>query len=265
MSRLFGRRWKLQVGTRSWDGLRVVFSVDRSLTKAPNPASISVYNLSDASRGLLSDKGVTVQLSAGYEDTAEVLFTGTLRRAQHRKDGADIVSEIFAADGQAAWNSTVNAVVGGDRALRDVVRDLATAMGLKVQPSTLAAISGTTRGGTVLRGYAHRDLDILLRSAGYEWSVQDEALQVLRSGAALATDAVKLDEDTGLVGWPEPLEKGKGYTAVSLLQPRIQPGRSVVLRSRVAEGVFRVRRVTHAGDTHSPSNWTSTAELVPTA
>jgi len=48
--------------------------------------------------------------------------------------------------------------------------------------------------------------------------------------------------------------KGKeesGVSATSLLNPEIRPGRRVQVESQFVNGVFKVEKVTHSGDTHS--------------
>ena len=260
MSQLFGRRVVLRVGDGEWRDLRVVFAVRRSVRKRPNLArGIRVYGLARDTIGAVMIKGAFVQLSAGYEDTAEVIFSGQLDRAQVIHEGADMCVEITARDGGAAWQRTVSRTFGGSSTIRSVVNALAVDMGLTVAPT--AAITGSTRRSVVMRGYARDTLDIMLRSAGYEWSIQDGALQVVRVGAAVAGTAVVLSPETGLVSEPKALEKGRGWVVESLMQPKIRPGRVILLRSGTAEGYYRATIVEHEGDTHSPQPWTTRAEL----
>ena len=264
MAQLFGRKMVLRIADREWRGLRVQFQVRRSLRKRPNLArSIRVYGLDLDTIGAIATKGALVQLTAGYEDTAEVIFTGQLSRFEVVNEGADSVVEITARDGGSAWQSTVSRAFGGATTLRSVVETLAADMGLTVAPGTLSGIGGSTRKTTVMRGYARDTLDVVLRSAGYEWSIQDGALQVLRNGAALSRSAVVLSPETGLVNEPKALEKGRGWIVESLMQPKIRPGRTVLLSSRRAAGTYRATIVEHAGDTHSAQPWTTTVELRP--
>ena len=270
------RRCRLLVGSRVYesaggpggDGLRVTFTVERSTQRQPNTAQIDVYNLGrDAGETLV--RGASVQLVAGYAATAEVIFAGEIiRTVVDRSSPPDSVHSIVCADGLTAWRRSISTSLRGARPLRDVVREVASSMGLTVRPETLAQISGTSRRGVVLRGQASEALETVLRSAGYEWSVQDGALQVLRTGAATAEVASVLSPDSGLVGSPERLyrsvgtrEIADGWRVVSLMQPRIRPGRRVRVESRDVIGTFRARRVVHEGDSHEASPWTTTVEL----
>lgn len=264
MAQLFNRKMVLRVADKEWRGLRVVFSVRRSLRKRPNLArSIRVYGLDLDTIGAIATRGALVQLTAGYEGTAEVVFTGQLSRFEVVQDGSDSVVEITAQDGGAAWQRVVSRAFGGATTIRSVVETLAGDMGLTVAPGTAALLTGSTRKTTVMRGFARDTLEITLRSAGYEWSIQDGALQVIKTGAALSRTAVVLSPETGLVGEPKALEKGRGWMVESLLNPKIRPGRTVLLKSKRATGAYRATIVTHDGDTHSAKPWTTKVELRP--
>jgi len=262
MPQLFGRKLVLRIGDKEWRGLRVAFSVRRSLRKRPNLArSIRVYGLNLETIGAIAVKGALVQLTAGYESTAEVIFTGQLSRFQVVDEGADHPIEITARDGGAAWRKSVSRAFGGATTIRAIVEEMAKEMGLTVSPTVAASITGSTRGSTVMRGYARDTLDITLRSAGYEWSIQDGALQVIKNGSALRKTAVVLSSETGMIGSPRAAEKGNGWIVESLMQPKLKPGRTVILRSKRTTGTYRITAVEHAGDTHSENQWKSIVEL----
>lgn len=262
---LWDRRCLLQIGDRQWDSLRVVFRVERSLTKSPNRAEIAVYNLSPETIGRLNKPGQTVRLTAGYRETAEVIFSGDLQRIQVQRQGADVECQIIARDGGLAWQRAVSAgLSGSDLSLAGAVQRIATAMQLQVSQATRDALAGRRlRRATAMHGQASQSLDVLLRSAGYEWSIQDGALQVLQTGSALAERAVLLSTSTGLVDSPVQAERGSGWVATSLLQPKIRPGRTVRLQAERGSGDYRAVRVVHSGDTHNATPWNTEIELRP--
>ncbi len=262
---LWERRCVLQVGDRQWDSLRVVFRVERSLTKSPNRAEIAIYNLAPETIGRLNKPGSVVRLTAGYRETAEVIFTGDLQRIQVQRQGADTECQIIARDGGLAWQRTISAgLSGSDLSLAGAVQRIATAMQVAVPAETRDALAGRRlRRATAMHGQAPQTLDVLLRSAGYEWSIQDGALQVLATGSALPSRAVLLSPQTGLIESPVQAERGAGWVATSLLQPKIRPGRVVRLQAERGSGDYRAVRVVHAGDTHSAGSWTTEIELRP--
>lgn len=260
---LFGRRCELQIGNRKWTDLRVTFEVERSLLRSPNKAQIAIYNLASQTVGEINQPGAVVSLVAGYQETAEVIFRGDLQRIEVQREGPDLVSRILSRDGGIAWTRGISASLsGGDLSLSGAVQRIATAMGLLVPSTTRDALAGQRlRRAVALHGQGARTLDTLLRSAGYDWSIQSGALQVLAVGAALPERPVILSPQTGLVGSPVQAERGNGWVAQSLLQPKIAPGRAVVLQSERASGDYRVVRVVHRGDTHGAGVWSSELEL----
>jgi hypothetical protein len=138
----------------------------------------------------------------------------------------------------------------------DVLGAAAKAMGVRLgntaQRTVSAKIAGTQAtkffNGYALAGAIDEELDRLARSCGLEWSIQDDELQFLDFGEPLAQLAVLLTPDTGLLGSPEP--GNKGITEVRcLLIPDLYPGRRVDVQSEHIRGVHRVETTKHVGST----------------
>lgn len=258
MGSLYQRHYRMTIGDLSWSDLRVAFEVERSLHRAPNTATFRLWNLGEASRGVASKAGTPLQLVAGYVDSADVLFSGEIKRSWLRHEPPDWITEIEARDGLTAWRAFCRRVYPRGAAVRAVVTALAGDMGLTLSPSTSALLMGVLPGPTVMAGRAEEELELVLRAAGYEWSIQDGALQVLRTGTADPRAPIGLSAETGMIGSPEVLEDG-GATVRTLLQPRIRPGSIIDLTSRVRSGRHRAERVTHVGDSHG-QDWTTEVE-----
>lgn len=253
------------------EGMRFQFQVVRTLAKEPNTCDLKVTNLAPSTRSLLQGRGCRVVISAGYEDDAAVLFTGDARTVDHRREGTDWVSHFACGDGERAYRlARASRSFAAGTPLATVVREAANALGVGSGnlERALAPLAGRTLAhGYAMHGQASGQLDVLLRSLGLAWSVQDGALQVLSARESLPGTAVLLEPESGLVGTPEagsPDAKGAPPVAKvkSLLQPRIRPGSRVDLRSAGLRGLFRAQRVEHAGDT-AGGDWYSSLDLVP--
>jgi hypothetical protein len=217
----------------------------------------------------MEQSGATVVLSAGHAtDTERQLFTGQVITASHERPGAEWITTIQAADGDAQWRKYISKVYRGNTSTRAVVQSLADAMGIAVPRQTIRALSANQIGGTVLHGLAHRELDAILRASGFEWSIQDGALQILPIGNPTTEGIILLTAETGLIGVPaavqslerrdlrfyvdaaaRPVIRNQGVKALSLLQPGARPGRRIEIRAIQGSGVYRVERATHTGDT----------------
>lgn len=271
MAQLFRRKAKLLVAIPVGDSLtefradvyeiedlRLRFRVVKTLRKEPNTAEVTVTNLSQRSRAELQDKAFRVTLQAGYADTIATVFIGDARDVDSRRAGPDWETKIQAGDGERGYrHGRVSESFKGGTSVAAVVRKFAQGMGVDV--ATASGFLGELAGKQFVTGYtahgrASRELDRLLRRSGYEWSVQDGKLLVAKPDAAGFESAVELSPDTGMVDSPEmasPEKKGGKPTLriKSLLQPTLLPGSKVVVRSTQHKGAFKIKKVTHTGDT----------------
>ena len=122
-------------------------------------------------------------------------------------------------------------------------------------PSVAKSIAGSTRRTTVMRGYARDTLDTTLRSAGYEWSIQDGNLLFLKNGTAL--DAVilarTLSPSTGLIDVPS-VDNDGTLKARTYMLTDLTPGRVVNVEAEFVEGRYRIEKATYNGDTRG-NDW----------
>lgn len=273
---LEGRVCRLQVDTLLITGLRVAFSVSKSTSEEPNTCRVSVYNLSEDTRARLSRmRGVPVRLEAGYASNLGLLFQGDTRRTatgiQHAKTGPDWVTTLECGDGETAYRyARFSGSYARGTSVTKVAEDMAKSLGIGLGnlEETLKA-GGFRQGlqsfpaGFAARGRAAEELNGLMRTLGLEASIQDGKLQVLKPGETLKGQAVLLTPETGLRGSPaynsaEGKEKDEPPTlkVSSLLQPAIRPGVQLRVEARSVRGNFKVKAVTHAGDTHG-GDWAS--------
>lgn len=268
MAELYGRQWALSIGDRQWTDLRVVFEVKRFLSKHPDPAQITIYNLAAGTRSSF-DAGDQVRLTAGYRDNAALLYSGTVTTPTTQRDGPDWATSLGCRDGDDAFRATVRQVFAKSAPLSLVCDRLASAMGLRLGAGAAAVLAGkSTRGGVALIGQAQDALERTLAPHGLRYILQDGDLIILPADGHTTEAAILLSPDTGLVGSPEPLTKaakfgGKNASRLrvtSLLQPAMRPGRLVQLDSVQHKGTYRCDNVTHKGDSHG-TDWYSIAEV----
>src|SRR5690348_16184447 len=78
--------------------LRIKFSVERSLTPTPNQCDVWHSNLAQATRADLTTKPLSVQVDAGYDDVARLLFVGDLRFGRSKQDGPSWTTLLQSGD-----------------------------------------------------------------------------------------------------------------------------------------------------------------------
>lgn len=272
---IFDRAARVQIGPVDVTGLRVSFRVDRTLRRSPSQLEVKVYNLSHASRAAILESvrnnatnatdglghamhRVFVSLDAGYKDNTFRLFHGDVRRVRSEVEIADVITKAWGGDGEvSAFTARANRSFVRGSTPSAVCSYLASVMGVDIGNAREAFRSIHLRNmrrytdGTVLSGAAPMEMDSLCASAGLEWSVQNNALQLLPIGHALGDSAVVLRPDTGLIGSPTRelygIVKGKCF-----LIPEVLPGRRLRVVSRFVDTEIRITKATFVGDTHGP-------------
>jgi hypothetical protein len=249
--------------------LRIKFKVERSLTKTPNQADVYIYNLAESTRADFEVKPLAVQISAGFDGEAQLLFDGDLRFGMSEQDGPTWSTLLQLGDGDRAYsNARINKSYKDGTTYRTVLTDVAHSMGVEL-PARLAAdpaLDVQFRTGESAFGYS-RDVLSRILPFGYHWSFQSGNLEVLRDDQLSSTTAILVDKDHGLIGTPKfgtPPRSGKPphVTVKCQINPEIVPGCLVNLVSRNKSGFFRAEKVRHLGDTHG-NEWRTEIEIKP--
>lgn len=268
MTRLFGRSARIVIETIELvvdptalgSSLDVAFSVERSLKPEPNTAEIQVWNLNEDHRARLEElERVPATIEAGYEEQTALLFSGSLRTVFTVREGADLLTTLQSGDGEKEYQqSRVNLSIAPATPNTSVLEQITKALGisqgnLSTVSALLAASPPLLPQGGVLSGSASQIMTRVTQSLGFEWSIQDGALQLLQVSAPLQGTAVLLTPNTGLVGSPSVDSEGI-LTAQSLLIPDIFPGRLLVLESERLSGNYRVEKCAYSGNT-AAADW----------
>jgi len=276
MPELYGRSYELIVTLLGIPGFKfsssvtptidIDFNIVRTLTKEPNTAIINVLNLSPVNRGKLEIlQDAQVELKAGYELWDGQIFKGDTE-VNNEHVFPNWISKFEADDGgKSVRLDRVNLSLPPGTTLQTAITTLAAQMRVGIGNSVATALAGNLiEGGQVflnglnMSGSASKQLNRLCKSSGLEWSVQNDALQLLPKGLPLPTTAVLLNEDTGLIGQPAVGNEGV-VTMRSLLNKDIVPGSLVSLQSKSVTGLFRAEKCTYVGASYA-QDWYVDAE-----
>lgn len=251
MSRLFERHIAVTVvpqgraGVRI-TGLRIEFEVEKTSGDTPNRLMLKLHNLSDETASSISQRDFTLLLEAGYQSNGELLYAGDILTVVDAWEETDRVTTLECGDGAKALRSaTLFESFAGGTSPKVVFERLAGALGVP-----LGEVKGLDQGqyvsGFVASGPTRGTLDTLARRLKVRWSVQDGVLQVLPVGDHTRDEAILLTADTGLINTPERTDQG--IRVMSLLNPKLNPGRRIRVESRSLTGDFVVETVLHQGD-----------------
>lgn len=235
--------------------LEVQFEVTRTLEKEPSTLSATVYNLSETSRSWLeSGDRIVLTLSAGYGKNVYSLFVGDLRRVVHRREDADVATDLEAGDGERGAKNWARKWFKPGTSVGTIFSYLIETAeigkgnlsdGIALEEAN--GLPDEIRTGLHVRGYALDELNELARSRGIDFSVQNGDAQFLpindfRRGIPITTITAK----SGLIGSPTIDNEGI-MSCRTLLLPNIFPGSRVDVKSEFVSGRFKVTRGSYTG------------------
>lgn len=247
------------------------FSIEKSLSSSPNTMDLKLYNLAAATRAEVQLPKVVVRFAAGYQSTgARRMFIGDVRWARSTIKGTEWVTEIQVGDGSRAYAfARSRETFKGGTKIIDVLRFVGESMTLFVPENVAVSreLQAQFSAGYSMNGRSRDELTRLLRPYGYTWSIQDGVLQVLRDDQVIPGAVREISTETGMLGSPEfgnPEASGKSpkRTVNVKLYPELQPGGQVNIISRDLEGLHKILKVRHTGDTQT-DEWKTQIEVSP--
>ena len=251
MRRYFLRQVVGQVfgaGSKRIEGFRIKFSCEKSNESNPNKAQVEIYNLSESTRSMMELKGAKFQLQAGYDGNLESFFFGDITKVVHKIDGLDVISTLEVRDGDNKHrNAFINKGYPPNTTVAQVFQDLTQSF----KPLGVVMVGvpkGKFGNGYTASGLSREVMNTLCKQHDLEWSFQHEVLQIVPKKGFLLNLPVVVSPATGLIGSPEKTEKGIQFK--TLLNSKLVPGTRIKLESRLINGIYKIRKVSHEGDSH---------------
>lgn len=252
--------------------LRISFEIKKTNKSNANTAKIEITNLSQNTRSKLREFDALCRLSAGYEDEggATLLFVGYSQHILNKRQPPDIVTQIEAQDGiRNLREGRVNISYAAGTSAQSIVNRLTQELNYPVRQNV--NVVGNFSGGYIFNGRAKDAMDEVLSRFDFQWGIVNNEIQIFPRGSSIDDVAVLLSPQTGLVNAPErcnhkngQLEKAEKdepeWKLTSLLNPRLNPGGLVDVRSKDITGVFKIDTVRHYGDTRG-NEWYSEIEV----
>ena len=275
---------------RELSGLRIAFSIQKGATKSPNKCTVKVWNTSPETRAMIEVIGNVMILKAGYTEDigAKTIFSGNVTRTLTVREGPDWITELEMEDGFLEFrDAKVSLSFGKGATTQQVVTAISKKFGLPVRPMPADIARKQYTAGFAFVGRVRDAMDKACEHSGLEWSIQNREIQIIKKGGVFKQKAYLLSADTGLIGSPmqesktmtekaaakegitadqpgvrKTTERDKdgdvqqmlrvlGYKVKTLLQPLVEPGGYVQVKSKGVDGeFFRVEELTRTGDTH---------------
>ena len=272
---MFNRQANIIIPNSNIDftGLRINFKIEKSLVGYPNLGNIKIYNLSENSRNQIEEKGLKVQLFAGYLDTSTpLLFDGDIINVVHVYAKPDWITEIFAGDGvnilnQSTINKTLPAGVDTEQIYDELVGQM-QGISKGITEGLKNCLSGkrSLLRELQLSGNVKDWLDKISKDCGFEYSINDGVIETVPTGLPVSDEPpIIINQASGMIGSPERTEIG--INVKNLLLSSLKLGRTIRVEAisqrlnvgnlffrRVPaiknKGVYRIDKLIHIGDTH---------------
>jgi len=261
------------------NGLKIQFEIQKSLVGYPNLGNIEIYNLSQNTRALIEEKGLEIQLYAGYSDEEiGLIFDGNITNVIHKKSQTDWQTSIFAQDGIKILNSaTINTTFAAGTTMPQIYDALVDQMDGITKGITKGLKNCLSGKRSLLRelqlsGNVKDWLDKLSKDCGFEYSVNNGIIETTPTNLPLSDESpVIINQNSGMIGSPQRTEIG--VEVANLLLPKLKLGRTIKIEAVNTEinignlifrkitnipqpGTYRIDKITHIGDTHG-NDWKS--------
>uniref|UniRef100_UPI00370D2E84 phage protein n=1 Tax=Orbus wheelerorum TaxID=3074111 RepID=UPI00370D2E84 len=253
--RQFGRVIQLNIGNAQqslvYNNLKITFDVTKTISSEPNDANITIYNLNQNSRNLITSKVYDlVELFVSYrDDDLRMIFKGEIKTVENEYSGLDIITKLKCSDGGQAYTEKVliKTVAAGQKD-SDALNDSAKSFGILKSDVDLPNDKVLPRGRVFFSDV--RDvMDKIGLNNDADWSIQDNQLVVVPKNKAIRNDeGYVISSNTGMIGSPQKTDQG--LEVITLCNPRFKIGSLIRVESKFNEynGDYKIQSINHSGD-----------------
>ena len=231
--------------------LRITFDLHIDDQSSSSPSTVKIWNLAKASAAHIAEPEQIVRVKAGYGDitNSAPIFDGEIRRVLHERTGVDRVTTIVLGRSDSATSGALVSIsLVGPVRLRDLVRRVVDAMGLRIE-SVQAVPDEELEDGFFYNGSAKSALKDLLQPHKVTAYQAGRVMHFTHRDDEPERGTFFLSHATGLIGTPS-LTEDEGFRAKMALNRSIELSQLVEVSSEAVDGWFRVKTLVHRGD-----NW----------
>lgn len=259
----FGREILLKIGNEdeslTYSNLRITFNVTKTISSEPNTGEITIYNLNQNTRNLITTKYYQhVELYICYrEDDFRLIFKGDVISINNSQSDLDIITHLKCADGFKAYtDKTIVKILSAGQSDIVVVNEALASFNIQAATIDLPRNTILPRG-KVLFCDAREAVSKVAINNRADWSIQDGQLAIIPKNTALRNDeGYIISSATGMIGSPE--KNDDGLEVTTLCNPYFKIGGLIRIESQITEynGNYKIKSIQHEGDLMG-SDWKS--------
>lgn len=220
-----------------------------------NEAEIIIYNLTNTTINNIKNKA-KITVTAGYGNDTGIIFSGYISKKTTKYDDCDKITTIKALDDMNLKEKDITSVTyaKGTKASR-ILKDLCVKVGLPIAVFSVAR-DHTYKDEETVSGQLMDNVKSYAKVCGVSAYILKSRIYVRPLNKGDSTRFI-LSADTGLLDLSEFEEEEKnenytdiirGYDIKMLLQHQIQTASIVTIKSRNANGKYRVKSGKHTYD-----------------
>lgn len=259
MNNMYMRKASVTIGNKKFDSdsFTIDFDVPFNDGKEVNVAEIRIYNLSDQTISSLK-KDTPVILNAGYQDNVGAILIGVVKHVQTNWESVDKITEIEVIDNKDQWaNVKIKKTYKQGVTGKDILTDLLPLTGLAIGAFELPFNQKYPGGKTFNTKLANAVKTVATDCRAKTHITRGRIF--IRGKSSGDNSGFVIDAEHGLIGSPQPIEKEdedvktkkkvkrSGWKVVCLLMHGVTTDVRLQIKSKTANGVFRVESGKHDG------------------
>ncbi len=271
MTSYTNRRWEVIIDDQQFiaptDGrqFKITFEILHDFGGFVSYCDLAIYNLTADTANNAFKKGDKIAFRAGYEDTIDSIFIGTIKNILRERRGPDTITRLICRGGRLAdEQKQISETLGANVKIVDIIKACGAALDYPVviEDAQFADVDPYPRG-YVLNGDPRVYMDNLAKTHDFSYIIENERMIVVRNNAFRQGDVHVVSQFTGMEGIPEITEVGADV--IVRLNPRINIGGRYRIESELAtfnfsnlffqnvpesagKGEYRIFKLAHSGD-----------------
>lgn len=286
---LYGHRYRVLVYNKNGETamdvsqLKCTFSCVKSIMEA-NYSEVTIFNLSPETENKIIQEGYRVVIEAGYEGSQYgIIFDGfVIQPIRYKEGGTTYKLTLVSMDADTFMKSgAISFSLTRGQNSRAIIEHIANTATVSVELGSISAKLSDTQltRGKVVFGKAADYLRQLAQSESATFYMEDGRVNIIKAEDYPINDdggeIIDLTPQSGLIGVPE--QQDYGATIKMLLNPRVKLGSFIHVDNSLIrnqqfqqgqvpymldqDGIYRVIKVTHEGDTRG-NDWYTEAVTV---
>lgn len=283
---LYGRRYRILVdigGGQAFDvsELRCEFEIIKTAYLEPNQSTVKIYNLNPEDENKLIKQGQRVVIEAGYTGSqyGKIFEGNIIQPLRSKENGIDYCLTLVSMDSDRyATYGLIGVSLVAEQSSRNAISALIEKAKVKTEAGYIANTKIVYPRGKVMFGVAKDFLAQIARSENATYYSEDGKVNIIQAQDVDKNSILAFGPTTGLIGTPTQSEYGVSVSV--LLNPQVKintlfyvdnkkienyrynPGSPV--RSLDSQGIYRVIKLTHRGDTRG-NDWFTDIEAISQA